>query len=633
MRYPAFLCFTLTLALVLLGFPGAGQAQQSDETILAARLDALVDGFMRREQVPGAIAAVVSGDTTILRGYGFADIDEGLSVSPEETRFEIGSITKLFTWISVMILVEEGALNLTDDIVPLLPEGLVPGETPLSMAHLMSHRPGFEESFAIFDESVSSLPREEAMFAAAPEQVFPRGEVTSYSNWGVALAGLVVEEVSGVSWEEFIETRILEPLGMTATTTSERRHREGQPVLSRSYRVQGGIAHPAFRIDIGAFAPAGSIASTAADMERFLRFLMSDGALEGVRLIQPETMAAMRTWLFNDRPEAADMAHGLQSRPVYGTMVFGHGGGLNEFLSMLVYIPEIEAGAFVSQNGGAGASLPLLLPDLILAEIAIDAGLLFPHPEPMPDAAEQAADVAGSYLTNRRPFSGRAQIFGALSPLVVTALPDGALLIPTNKIPAPSRFERIGPDLWQNALGDRVAFVRDAEGRVFRMADGTGAQTYDRATGLSNPIWLYAAFGSAGLFSLTTLMGFIWRRGLKGGSRLGTAASVVALGAAVGFWAFVASGVSAVLAAIRLGSEFIFDQPQATLETFFVFADGILLRRPFSVFHRCSHGARSIGGCSVGCTTVPWPSLSWCSGDSCSFGVLRSAVRSEGRIK
>ena len=214
MQRAALLAVAVFLVLALAVVPAGGQAQQSDNPLLAARLDALAAAFFQREQVPGAIAAVVSGDTTILRGYGFADIDKGLSVSPEETRFEIGSITKLFTWIAVMILVEDGALNLADDIAPLLPVGLVPGETPLSMAHLMSHRPGFEESFAIFDESVSSLPRVEAMFVAAPEQVFPRGEVTSYSNWGVALAGLVVEEVSGVSWEEFIETRILEPLGM-----------------------------------------------------------------------------------------------------------------------------------------------------------------------------------------------------------------------------------------------------------------------------------------------------------------------------------------------------------------------------------------------------------------------------------
>jgi CubicO group peptidase (beta-lactamase class C family) len=73
-------------------------------------------------------------------------------------------------------------------------------------------------------------------------------------------------------YEEFLQTRILGPLGMDATTYSEATARDDQPPLSRSYRVQGGVAHPAFRIDIGSFGPAGSIASTAADMARFMRF-------------------------------------------------------------------------------------------------------------------------------------------------------------------------------------------------------------------------------------------------------------------------------------------------------------------------------------------------------------------------
>jgi CubicO group peptidase (beta-lactamase class C family) len=568
----------LLIALTLMvALPMAGLAQDPDETVLAARLDALAEGFMQREQVPGAIAVVVSGDTTILRGYGLADVEAEIPASADDTRFEIGSITKLFTWIAVMMLVEEGVIGLGDDITPILPEGLVPGDAPLTLAQLMSHRPGFEESFAIFDDAIASLPRDEALAAAAPEQVFPRGEVTSYSNWGVALAGNVVETLAGLAWEDFVETRILGPLGMEDTTTGEARHSNDQPPLSSSYRVQGGIAHPAFRIDIGAFAPAGGIASTAADMERFLRFLMSDGALGDTRLLRPETMAAMRTRLFDDRPDAADMAHGFQSRPFFGTTLYGHGGGLNEFLSNLVFVPEINAGVFISQNGGAGVSLPLLAPDLILSDLATDAGLAPQAPTPPPDAEERASEVAGLYLTNRRPFSGRAKVFGALGPLLVTPLPGGALILPTNTGPVPSRFEPIGPDLWQNAYGSRVAFLRDAEGRVIRMADGTGAQTWDRVSGLANPVWIAVTFGFAILLSLTTLGGLIWRHGLAGGSRRGAVAAGMAAVSAIAVLAFLATGVAAALAATRLGSEFLFDQPQPTLSALFFTADAMVV--------------------------------------------------------
>ena len=560
------------LALVLwVGSALASSAQ--DHTALAARLDALVDAFMTTEQVPGVIAAVVSGDDVILRGYGLADVGEAVAAGPDTARFEIGSITKLFTWIAVMMLVEEGRLDLESDVSQYLDGFEVPGAEPLTMAQLMSHRGGFEESYAIFDETVAALPRAEALAAAAPDQVFPRGTVTSYSNWGAALAGHIVEEVSGQAWGDFVQARILDPLGMDDTTTAERRVRPGQPPLAHSYRVQGGILHPAFRIDIGAFGPAGGIASTAADMARFLRFLVGDGALDGARLLQPETMARMRTRLFHDRPQAADMAHGFTAQPMFGTMVYGHGGGLNEFLSNLVFIPEIDAGVFIAQNGGTGARLPLLVPTLLLSAMAADAGLDAPPTEQEFDAAGRAAEAAGRYLTNRRPFSGPAQFLAALSPMTLSALPDGDILVPDPLSRTLVRYAPLAPDIWRDAQGARIAILRDDDGRVMRFADGGGAQTHERLRGLADPIWLWLAFGIAVVLTITTMLGLLWRHGLRGGSRLGTLAAAVSLAGAVSVIAMVATGIATAATAARLGSEFLFDQPQPTLEAFFIIGD------------------------------------------------------------
>ncbi len=561
---------------IFCAFTGGLSAQQdSDLSPLAARLDGLAEGLMPREQVPGAIAVVISGDEVIVRGYGVAGPGGQTAVGPDNVRFEIGSITKLFTWVAVMMLVEEGRLDLRADVSNYLPGFDIPGGEPLTLAHLMSHRGGFEESYAIFDQDIAALPRAQALAAAAPDQVFPRGEITSYSNWGAALAGLVVEEVSGQPWEDFVQTRILDPLAMNDTTLAERLRQPDQPPLAQSYTLQGGIARPAFRIDIGAFGPAGATASTASDMARFLQFLMSDGALEGARLLQLGTMAQMRTRLFEGRPQAADMAHGFQSRPRFGTMVYGHGGGLNEFLSNLVFIPEIGAGVFISQNGGAGASLPLLAPDLILADLAADAGLTAPESQPVPEAAARAAEAAGRYVTNRRTFSGPGQALAALAPMSVVALSDGALLIPTGTLPMPSQFDPIAPDLWQDAMGHRVTVIRDAQGQITRLADGTGAQTHERVRGLEDPVWLTVGFALAQLLATTSILGLIWRHGLRGGSRIGAVAAAVQGTGAVAVWALAASGVAIALAASRLGSQFLFDQPQPTFEIFLGIATAI----------------------------------------------------------
>lgn len=322
MRIGTFIAAGL-VGVLAFGSAANAQAQALADSPLAARLDGLAAGFMATEQVPGAIAAVVVGDAAILRGWGSVDLEAGTPAGPDDARFEIGSISKLFTWVLVMMLVEEGRLDLQADVSGYLRATVVPGAEPLTLAQLMSHRPGFEESYALFDPAVGALPRPQALAASAPAQVFPRGQVTAYSNWGVALAGQIVEDVAGAPYAEVLRTRILDPLGMANTTCSEATRRPDQPPLARSYRVRGGIAHPAFRIDIGSFGPAGSIASTAADMARFLRFLMGDGSLDGVRLLTPETMARMRTRLFDDRPDAADMAHGFQSRPLFGTTVLG----------------------------------------------------------------------------------------------------------------------------------------------------------------------------------------------------------------------------------------------------------------------------------------------------------------------
>lgn len=567
-RWLAGACFLLSCFLLQVAPARADETVRAD---LAARFDALAEGFMATQSVPGAIGALVIGDEVILRGWGYADLDAGTPAGPDNTRFEIGSISKLFTWLAVMMLVEEGALDLQTDVSTYLRETSVPGVAPLTLAQLMSHRPGFEESYALFDPAIGALPRPQALEASAPAQVFPRGEVTAYSNWGVALVGQIVEDVAGIPFEDFLQTRILNPLGMANTTYSETTARPDQPLLSRSYRVQGGINHPAFRLDIGSLGPAGSMASTAADMARFLRFLLGDGALDGTRLLDPETMLQMRTRLFDDLAAASDMAHGFQARPLFGTMALGHAGGLNEFLSNLVFIPELGAGVFISQNGGAEASLPFLGPDLMLSQIAADAGLSHAVPQPVPDAGAGAAEVAGRYLANRRTFSGPLQL---LAPQIsVEALPDGAILAPSMRLGAMVRYAPVAPDLWQEAHGERIMAIRDERGQVVRLMDGMGVMTYERVRPGTDPMLPLAAFGLSALLALTTLLGLIWRHGLKGGGGLGTLVAGLGVTAAVTVWLTVIAIALALLTAMQLGMEFIIDHPQPTFAAVLVLTD------------------------------------------------------------
>ncbi|MGY6410810.1 MAG: serine hydrolase domain-containing protein [Alkalilacustris sp.] len=592
-----------------------GRAEQ-----LAAHVDGLVGGLMAADQVPGAIVAVVSGDDVVLRGYGSVDLEAGIPAGPDDVRFEIGSITKLFTWLAVMMLEEAGQLDLHADVAGYLPGFDIPGETPLTLAQLMSHRPGFEESYRLFDPALGALPRRAALAASAPAQVMPRGAVTAYSNWGVALAGQIVEEVAGVPFEDFLQDRILIPLGMHDTTYGEATARPDQPPLASSYRVQAGVAHPAFRVDLGSFGPAGTAASTAADMARFLRFLMGDGELDGVWLLRPETMARMRTRLYDDAHKGAGIAHGFQARPMFGTEVFGHAGGLNEFLSNLVFLPEIGAGVFISQNGGAGATLPFVGADLILARLAAEAGLQAPPPQPVPDAADRAQDVAGGYIPNRRAFTGPGQLLAALEASTVTALPDGAILVPAPILGTMLRHDPIAPDIWQSAAGDRVAVIRDDAGRVVRLVDSSGAFTHERVRLATSPAVLAGTLGLAAVLALTTLLGLIWRRGLQGGGRAGTAAALAGLGGAVSVVGLIAAGGVMAGAAATLGAEFLMDRPQPSMVAFLALGNvvavmaGVVLvslvpvwrAAGWSRWRRLHHAAFAVALAALAASLVNW---------------------------
>lgn len=230
---------------------------------------------------------------------------------------------------------------------------------------------------------------------------------------------------------------------------------------------------------------------------------------------------------------------------------------------------------FVSQNGGAGAALPFLAPDMILSRLAADAGLAAPDPDPVPDAAGRAQALAGRYLSNRRVFSGPWQIFGATDALTVTALPDGSILVPAPILQTVARYWPVAPDVWESALGERIVAIRGEDGRVLRLADGMGIATHERVTPATDPMVPAGAIGLAALLSVTTLLGLLWRRGLAGGNRAGTVAALTGLAGAVSVWALVAAGVAMALVAGDLGMAFLIDQPQPTLVAFLTLGDAV----------------------------------------------------------
>ena len=189
----------------------------------AGDLETFLDGIMRihmeSRHIAGAVfVAVKDGEIFLSKGYGYADVDGRKPALPDKTLFRPGSVSKLFVWTAVMQLWEQGRIDLDADINTYLRTFQIPDTfpQPITMKDLMRHTPGFEETVLGMAARMPAdlVPLGEYLQKNLPERVFPPGEITAYSNYGSALAAYIVEVVSGIPFEEYLERSIFVPLGM-----------------------------------------------------------------------------------------------------------------------------------------------------------------------------------------------------------------------------------------------------------------------------------------------------------------------------------------------------------------------------------------------------------------------------------
>jgi CubicO group peptidase (beta-lactamase class C family) len=331
----------------------------TDPLELAAFLDGLMSAHMEDDKIVGATVAVVR-DSRLLyaHGYGWADQARHVPVDPATTLFRIGSVTKLFTWTAVMQLVEQGKLDLHRDVNTYLDFTIpdtYPGH-PITLWNLMTHTPGFEDrSFGLFSETME--PRGRFLAEHIPARVRPPGEYAAYSNYGAALAGYIVERVSGVAWERYVRAHILEPLGMRHTTVD-------QPLpLTLAADMSVGYLRGGDDPEVGPFetllpmAPAGSGSASAEDMARFMIAQLADGECDGHRILGDAAARLMSTRQFSSDPRLPGFDLGFYEQDSHGVHVIGHGGDTDLFHSDLSLIPTERLGVFVAFNTASGVKV------------------------------------------------------------------------------------------------------------------------------------------------------------------------------------------------------------------------------------------------------------------------------------
>jgi CubicO group peptidase (beta-lactamase class C family) len=436
-----------------------------------AELEAFLDGVMlanlRDKHIAGATVAVVkNGALLFAKGYGYADVAKREPVVAERTLFRIGSTSKLFTWTAVMQLVEQGKLDLDTDVNRYL-DFKIPATypQPITLRHIMTHTPGFEEDSRdlISDDSTQLIPLGRWLATHIPGRVRPPGTYASYSNYASALAGYIVQRVSGVPWDDYIEQHVLAPLGMTQTSTRQPLPARLRSDMSNSYAWVGGAFVPK-KFEIVEPMPAGSIASSATDMAKFMIAHLNDGELNGQRILADSTAQRMHARAFGHDPRIPGFALGFYEKSSHGLRIIGHGGDTEWFHTDLALIPDEKLGVFVSYNTNTGGELsfgPFLTQFLDHYYPAAPAVVAMPA-----DAVAQARRVQGEYEFNRRSYTTFQTALGLAGDIRIAA-DSGRLLM--HSALGDTRLVPVGPLLYREELGDAlVAFQADSGGHIAR---------------------------------------------------------------------------------------------------------------------------------------------------------------------
>jgi CubicO group peptidase (beta-lactamase class C family) len=369
--------------LVLLGTPVAHavDAPVAAEAAqpLAARIDAAIAPYYKAGE-PGATVIVVKDGQTVLRkGYGIADT-AGMKPMSADMAMRLGSITKQFTAVAILMLAEEGKLALTDEITRFLPDYPTRGKR-ITVEHLLTHTSGIV-SYTSRPEYPLTMSRDLTVtqmidsFKNDPLEFEP-GTAYRYNNSGYFLLGAIIEKVSGQPYAKYLEQRIFVPLGME-NTAYEGFERGKAPRAAGHAPGEKGFG-PSAALSMTQPYAAGSLVSTVDDLARW------DAAIAQGKLLTPASWRRAFTPYALADGKSTGYGYGWEVRRLQGAQVVGHGGGINGFATYALRLPEEKVFVAVLSNAEDGVANPAVVANRAAA-LAIG--------RPFPDFKEVVLDAA-----------------------------------------------------------------------------------------------------------------------------------------------------------------------------------------------------------------------------------------------
>lgn len=490
---------------------------------IESNIDIIMDKYIGKT-VPGASIVVVKDDEIVFsKGYGYADIDKKIPMDAQTTILEPGSVSKLFTWTSVMQLVEQGKIDLNADVSTYLPEGFMDRSfsDKVTMIDLMNHVAGYEEHAEgmMLENPDQLLTLEDYLSTGTqPKQVYRPRTTLSYSNYSTNIAGYIVERVSGMKFQDYVQANIFEPLEMTPATFDN--HYNTMPAITQDkavgYLVNDGIftaLPPLYISDM----PAGSLNTTAQNMGHFMMAQLNySGQGQYSLFSSPETLKEMQTNTFQYDENMPGNAHGFWENISTDKRALEHGGNTQGFTSRLLLVPEDNFGVCILTNAGSEMS------GAIYEAIYTLLGEESFATKPM--VSESHVDeVVGIYATTR---TFRSNIMSIIN--IVNLAPSNSFVVRNNNqggidvsVAAmninmsfvevePYYFQRVDTEAnaWDKAGMEttKLYFVQDENGNVDQLSYGI-ISTNSKLSVWSNPTMHQIVLGG---IAFITLVGLIW---------------------------------------------------------------------------------------------------------------------------
>ena len=443
--------------------PGAHPLDSAD---LEAFFDGILPLQLERSDIAGAsVLLMKDGNVLLEKGYGYADLKSKRPVDPNSTIFRLASISKLFTWVSIMQLEEQGKLNLDTDVNRYLDFQIrLAFNKPITLRDLMTHTGGFEETVddIILRDPKKTVSLRDYLIANQPMRIFPPGEVPAYSNYGVGLASYIVQRASGEPFEQYVQEHIFAPLGMTHSSFYQPLQKPLANLPSEGYRSD--TTKPTVGFEFFNPVGAGGISSTAADMGRFGQALLNGGSLDGKSILKPETLAAMWTPQFRASDQLPALCMGFYQDWRNDLRWIGHEGDLIAFHSLFFVEPQQKIVLFVAYNSAGGGAQPR--PEIIryFSDRYFPGA---PKVEFLKTPASQLSEINGQYEASRRGETTKLKVLSLFSQRKATVDKDGILTVEDFKDLRghPIKWKPIGKDLWQAEMTSRGSLPSATVGR------------------------------------------------------------------------------------------------------------------------------------------------------------------------